>query len=84
MLKDIPMLELTVAVHLSHSCVQKFLAIGFLHCLIKIHSVQVRSGQGSKGVLHIFLCSIVLLVHRPILLMIVLFILHSTERLFQV
>ena len=57
------MLELAVAVHLSDSCIQKFLVVGFLHCLIKVHGVRFRSGQVSKGVLHVVLYFIVVLVN---------------------
>ena len=78
------MLELAVAVHLSDSCIQKFLVVRFLHCLIKVHGVWFRSGQVSKGVFHDVLYFIVILVHRLIVLLIVLFLLYRTERLVQV
>ena len=78
------MIELTVAVHLSDSCIQKLHAVRFLHCLVKVHGVRVIADQVSKGVLHVVLYFIVVLVHRLIVLLIVLFLLHRTERLVQV
>ena len=78
------MIELAVAVHLSDSCIQKLHAVRFLHCLVKVHGVRVISDQVSKGVLHVVLYFKVFLVHLLILLLVVLFLLHHTERIFQV
>ena len=77
------MLDLTVDVHLSDCCVQKFLADGLFYFLIKIHGVHVRSGQILKGVLHFVLYFIVVLVYTPIIFLIVLLILYRTERIVQ-
>ena len=70
------MLELAVAVRISDGYVHKFLAVRLLRCMIKIYGVRIRAGQVSKGVFYVVLYFIVVLVHRLILLLIFLFLLH--------
>ena len=72
------MLDLTLAVKLSDRRIHKLDTVMFLHCLVKVHGVQVIAGQVSKGVLHVVLYFIVVLVHCLIVLLIVLFLLHLT------
>ena len=78
------MLQLAVAVHLPDYCFRKFLAVRFLHGLVKTHGFRVRDGQLIKVVLHVVLYLVVVLVHRLIVFMIFLFLLYRTERLVQI
>ena len=77
------MLQLTVAVYFPDGCVQEFFSVRLLHGLVKIYGVWVRAGQVNKGVLHVFLYLVVVLVHCLIVSLIVVFLLHCTEHLIR-
>ena len=78
------MLDLTLAVKLSDRRIHKLDTVMFLHCLVKVHDVRVRAGQVSKGVLHVVLYFVIVLVHSLIVFLLFLLILHRNELLVTV